>query len=149
MYAFTLALHSIVRWVVLVLGIVALSQVVGGWMRGRTWAKIDRQLGLFFTISIDIQLLLGIVLMFTSPLMQAAFNNMGAVSGSPEMRFFVMEHVPLMILAFLAAHVTSVLVRRAEVDSQRYRRAAIGYGLVLLAILVAMPWARPVFPGLS
>lgn len=149
MYSITLALHSIIRWVVLVLGILALSQVVGGWMRGRTWEKIDRQLGLFFTISIDVQLLLGILLMITSPLIQTALNNMSAVSGSPEMRFFIMEHVPIMILAFVGAHATSVLVRRAESDSQRYRRAAVGYGLVMLAILVAMPWSRPVFPGLS
>lgn len=149
MYSVSLALHSIMRWAVLLLGIAVMSQVVGGWMRGRKWAKFDRQLGLLFTISIDIQLLLGIVLIGTSPLVRTALNDMANLSSSSEMRFFVMEHIPIMIVAFLGAHGTSILVKRAESDSQRYRRAAIGYGLVMLAILVAIPWWRPIVPGLS
>lgn len=149
MFSISLALHNIVRWAILLLGIAALSQSFGGWRRGRTWERIDRQIGLLFTISLDIQLLLGILLVATSPLMKAAIGDLSAVSASQEIRFLLLEHTPVMILAVLVAHGTSVLVRRADSDGQRYRRATLGYAMVMLLIMIAIPWWRPILPGLG
>jgi len=54
-----------------------------------------------------------------------------------------------MLAAVILAHVGSALSRRATDDAARHKRAAIFYTLSLAAVLLAVPWSRPLFPGLG
>lgn len=149
MYTFLLAVHNLLRWIVLVLLIVALVRAYWGWFGKRQWTHADGRVGTFYSISLDIQLLIGLILYIAlSPLTRVAFSDFSAAWSNPDLRFFVFEHLLVMILAVVFAHVGVAMAKRAEEDVQKHRLAALWFTLSLLAILVAMPWFRPLLPGL-
>lgn len=143
-YLWVLSLHNVLRWVVLLLAILVLVRMFGGLLARRGWLEFDGKVGRWFTISMDVQLLVGLVLYFVlSPLTTTAFRNMGEVMGNSALRFFVVEHIFLMVVAVVFAHVGTSLVRRAATDQARFRRGAIWYTLAILLVIAAIPWDRP------
>ncbi len=124
-----LSIHNFVRWIVLLLALLVLWRAYRGWLGKKPWEKTDRMAGMMFTSSIDIQLLLGIILIF-----------LRGLSGIPG-RFY-MEHVGPMVLAVVFGHLSSALSKRVTLDVDKHRRAAIWFTLSALVILVAIPWAR-------
>jgi hypothetical protein len=127
MYSATLVIHSWMRWAVVVLALLALAR------RGRY--------GLFFTIALDIQFLIGLALyLFISPNTRAALANAGAAMHIAATRFWIVEHPFAMVLALVFAHIGRV----------KPARQGLFFGLALLFILLGMPWpgllyGRPLF----
>jgi Na+-driven multidrug efflux pump len=151
MYDVVLALHNILRWVVVILAVAAVVRAFRGWLGKRDWQPADRKVGSFFAISMDIQLLLGLFLyFFLSPITQLMFQGqMGLVMGDDQMRFFGVEHIFYMILGVVFVHLGTILSRRAEHPLIKHRRAALWFSLVALTLVVGVPWWRPLFPGLG
>ena len=146
MYEIVLSLHNVLRWLVLVAGVLAVFGAVAGWTGARAWTPSSAGAGRLFTISLDVQFLLGILLYaMLSPVTRAAFADFGAAMANPDLRFFAVEHALLMVLALMAAHVGKVRAPKAATDAKRHRTAAIWYGLALLLILAGMSWFRPLF----
>lgn len=131
-----LSLHSIMRWFVLIFGVVAFGYGLVGWLGKRSWSEGDERYGRWFALTVDIQALLGLFLYFTA----GWFRHMTEPGVSRQLRFFAIEHLIMMLLALVLAHVGVTSVRRGETDSSKFRRAAIWFGLALLAILMAIPW---------
>jgi hypothetical protein len=149
MYLVMLAIHNVVRWVVLVLLILVTVRAYLGWFGKRDWTERDRKFGSFASMALDIQLLLGLLLyIFFSPITRAAFQNFGQAMGVADLRFFAFEHAFYMLLAVVFAHLGSILSRKATESVAKHRLAAIWFTLALLLIILGMPWARPLFPGL-
>ena len=148
MYAFVLAVHSILRWIVLFLMILALVRAYWGWFGKRNWTSTDRRVGIFYSVSLDIQLLLGLILYFgLSPITKSAFSDFGAALANTDLRFFVFEHFLMMVLAVIFAHLGVATAKRAAEPVLKHRRSAIWFSLSLIAILLGMPWFRPLLPG--
>jgi hypothetical protein len=149
MYGVILAVHNILRWAALALGVIAAVRAYRGWFGKREWADADRKLGIFFSSAIDMQLLFGLLLYFVySPIVKGALANFEAAMSNPGMRFFAIEHALMMALAVIFAHLGSLLPKKAQDALTKHKRAAIWISLALLAILAGMPWSRPLFPGL-
>ncbi len=140
MYNLLLILHSVVRWVVVIAAILAVGAALRGWLGRREWSRLDDRLGLLFTIALDIQVLLGIILYIVSPLIQDVLANFGAAMEEPQLRYFAVTHAVLMIGAAVLVHVGRALVKRQEDSAARHKRAAIFYGLATVVMLVAIPW---------
>ncbi len=141
MYSIVLTLHSLIRWIVVIAAIAAVVVAFRGWFGRREWALLDNRLGLVFTISMDVQVLLGLILyIFLSPVVRAAFEDFGAAMTTTNVRYWAVEHVSLMILALILAHVGRARVRRAAEDLARHKSAAIFFGLAFLVLLLAIPW---------
>ncbi len=141
MYSFTLSLHSIVRWLVVILGLVTAGRAVAGWTGKRGWETLDDQLGLAFTSVMDLQLLLGLLLYgILSPLTTGAFQNFGAAMSNSIQRFFAVEHIFLTVIGVVLAHLGRAMNRKATEASAKHKRAAIFFGLAILLILAAIPW---------
>ncbi len=144
MYGFLLGFHNFFRWVVLLLAAFALVRTYSGWLGKRSWMPADRNAGLFFRIGMDIQFLIGLLLyFFFSPITRAAFANFRAAMGSRELAFFVIEHGVTMLIAVILVHVGSAFSRRANGDNAKHRSAAVFFSLAALAVLIAIPWWRP------
>ena len=149
MYHVILALHNIVRWVVVVLGLLAVGRALMGWLGKKEWTAAERKFGVFYTSAVDSQLLLGFLLYFVlSDITKSAFRDFGAAMSNPGIRFFALEHVLTMILGLVFAHLGSALPKKAGDSQQKFSRAAIFFGLSFLIILAGIPWSRPLFPGL-
>jgi uncharacterized membrane protein YozB (DUF420 family) len=150
MYPFILAVHNILRWIIVILAVLALARAYLGWFGQRPWTERDRRIGVFFTSALDVQLLLGLILYFAlSPITRAAFQNFGAAMGNDVARFFAVEHILYMVLAIVLAHIGSASARRAANDVDKHRRMAIWFTLAVLALLLGIPWFRPILPGLG
>lgn len=141
-----LALHNTLRWLILLFAVVALLRALKGLNGGVDYATGARRAVSIFMMSLHLQLLLGIVLFGVSSITRPAMADMGAAMRDPGVRYFVAEHPTLMLLAVIAATLTSVIARRGPDDTVRHRRAAIGVALTLGLLLAGIPWQRPLIP---
>jgi len=149
MYSIILAIHNIMRWVVVILIVIAAVRAYMGWFNKRDWTEADRKAGSFAAMAMDIQILLGLALyFFLSPLIRSAFQDFRAAMKLVDLRFFAIEHVLFMFLAVVFTHLGSVLPRKAEESGDKHKRAALAFSLALLMIVIGMPWMRPLLPGL-
>ena len=150
MYSFVLAVHNVLRWVAIILAIVALLRAYRGWLGRQEWTATDRKIGVFFASAMDVQLLLGLVLYIVlSPTTRAAFSDFGAAMRIPDMRFFALEHILYMVVAIVFVHIGTAMARKATQAVDKHRQAAIWFSLAGLALLLGMPWFRPWLPGLG
>ena len=151
MYASALWLHSLLRWAVLVAGLVAWFRAVGGQTARRPWSPQDDLWGLMFSIAFDLQVLVGLALyFFISPFSRMAFQNFGAAMADPSLRFWAVEHIAGMIIGAGLLHVGRVKIRKATDAARRHRLALIFFGLALVVTIASIPWpgmrvARPLF----
>jgi len=126
-YAIAITAHSLVRWAILVLGILAVASALAGWSRRRA---------IPFVVALDLQLILGLVLwLFLSPLTTGLGRE---ALRDREVRQMALEHPLLAIAAVVMAHVGSVLWKRGK---QRLAAALLAAALVTTA--AAVPWSRP------
>jgi hypothetical protein len=145
-YLATLALHSWVRWLVVLTGLAAFLRAVSGGRRA--WTADDDRAGFWFVMLLDLQVLIGLALyVWLSPITHDAFRDVGAAMTSTSLRFWAVEHGFGMLVGLALAHVGRVRIRKAE-PSRRHRVAAIFFGLALIAVLASIPWpgtpnARP------
>ena len=145
LYTFTLSVHNILRWVVLILGLIAVIRAYRGWLGKRDWTESDRKFGVFFTMALDIQVLLGLILyFFLSPFTRSIFTDLASVTGNMggESFFYSFEHIFVMIVAVALAHIGSARSKKALEPSAKHRQAAIFFTLAILAILIGVPWKR-------
>lgn len=144
LYEIVLIVHNLLRWVVVVLGVIAVTRAFLGWQQRWSWRDQDGRLASAYTRSLDLQVLLGLLLYFIlSPITTGALRDLGAAMGNPDLRFFVVEHFAGMLLASVLAHIGVARARRVEADAGKYRTLAIFLALSILAILAAIPWSRP------
>ena len=146
MYNIFLVFHNILRWVVLIGGLLAVGRAIWGWQGKKEWTPLDSQFGLVFTIGMDVQLLLGLLLYFVlSPITTTAFSDFGAAMSDGNVRFFVVEHIFAMVLAVALVHIGRSRAKKAADALSKHKTAAIFFTIALLVILAAIPWSRPLF----
>ena len=143
-YPQLLAFHGLIRWFVLLGGLIAFLKAASGWSGQKPASPILVRFGVIFVGFLDLNFLLGLILYFgASPVTKMAFQNMSLAMKDHELRFFSVEHTTFMFLALISAHVGAALARKGKTDLKKYRGATIGFGLSLLLILAGIPWWRP------
>jgi len=58
----------------------------------------------------------------------------------PYARFFTMEHMSMMLLAWVLVHIGRAQVKRAATDAAKHKKMLIFFGLAIVLILVSIPW---------
>jgi hypothetical protein len=122
-------IHSVLRWVILAVAVIAMIKFLIGWLRHSQFQGMDRGLMSGFSGLLDMQATIGIVLLLWS-----GFTGLGF----PRYR---LEHGLIMILAAVVAHL-SARWKNAE-DAIRYRN----YLFLILASLVLIVIGISVLPG--
>jgi hypothetical protein len=145
-----LVLHNIVRWLILIAAIWTVLSAIGGLASKRLYTSGDDRANFFFMLSMDIQLLIGLILYFTG-LWFDRLKHMAESMKVPMIRFFTIEHELMMIIAWILVHVGRVSVKKAATPQDKFKKTLVFFGIALLLILIAMPWpfreavARPWF----
>jgi len=140
MYPLVLSVHSITRWLVVLAAAVLLVRSFSGWLRKRKYAPSDDRAAMTFTMLLDIQALLGLILyFFLAPSTLSLLNGTSSMSNAI-VRYFGAEHLAMMVLAMAAAHIGRAQVKKASTSQAKFRRAALWFTLSVLLILVAIPW---------
>ena len=145
-----LSLHNIIRWVVLVIGILLVVRSFLGWIKKWDYQERDQKLTPFFAGVFDLQILLGIILFFTKGWGGVLMNAPAEVMKTASLRFFAVEHWLLMIVAAVLVHMGSAQVKKATASLNKYKHAAIWFTIAILLVLASIPWpgmsaARPLF----
>lgn len=136
MYNILVHLHSVNRWIVLVLIILALVKSFSGWFGKREFTASDKKTALFALIFTHVQMLLGFALYFISPLV--SFEE-GALE-SEVYRFYTVEHFSMMIIAIVIITLGFSLSKRASDGITKFKRVAVFYLIGLLIMLSSIPW---------
>lgn len=145
-----LVLHNLLRWAVLLFGLWTLLNALTGVFGKRKFTAGDNRSNLLFMISCDIQLLLGLILYFSNSWFDR-LKDLGNNMKDPYNRFFTMEHISLMLVAWVLVHVGRASVKRAGTDASKHKRMLVFFGIAILLILVSIPWpfreaiAKPYF----
>ena len=143
-YPHLLAFHGLLRWIVLAASVAAIFVALSGWSGTKPASTNLGRFSIIFVIAMDIEFLTGLLLYFgASPITRAALANIGKAMKYQESRFFAVEHIVLMFLAVICAHVGGALSRKARTDLMKYRGAVIAYMISLLLMLSGIPWWRP------
>jgi hypothetical protein len=130
---------------------VAWFRAIGGRTAKRPWTPQDEMWGLLLTISVDLQLLVGLVLyFFLSPITRIGIRNFAAAMQINVARFFTVEHAIGMIAAIALVHVGRVKIRKAAEPARKHRLAMILFGIALVLTIISIPWpglpvSRPLF----
>ena len=148
MYLTVLFLHSWLRWLALIAGVGATFAALG---KGDAGLKGAERWGLIFMITLDMQMLLGLLLYgVLSPYTAAAMKDFGAAMRDPVLRFWAVEHSTMMVSAVVLVHVGRVLARKTADPDKKRKRFLICFGLAVLLMLLGIPWpgmatGRPLF----
>ncbi|MDE3154034.1 MAG: hypothetical protein KGN76_02985 [Acidobacteriota bacterium] len=140
-YSLVLGLHSAIRWLVLLFGILAALRGFNGWLRGLPWTPADERVSFWAVMAMDLQALLGILLYAgLSRVTATAFDNWGFAMRDNDLRFWAVEHLTIMILALALLHIARVRIRKAATPEIKHRTAALLVGLSMVLVLIGIPW---------
>lgn len=144
MYIGLLHLHSALRYVVVILLIVAILKAFAGWFGNKSYTEGDRKLALFTMISVHLQLVIGLILYFISPVVQSALADMGAAMKDTQLRFWAVEHIATNIIGIILITIGYSTAKRASTDKAKFTRTAIFYliGFILIMSAIPWPWSR-------
>lgn len=151
MYALLLTLHSLFRWIFLLLLLYAVYQAWRGSISYKPFRKLDNTIRVVTVTAAHIQLTIGIILYFASPIISYFLHNFKEAVHQRDIRFFGMEHITLMILAVTFITVGSSSAKRKTTDQQKFKTIAIWFSIALFLILISIPWpfspftSRPYF----
>lgn len=110
--------HSGLRYLVLLVGVIAILYTVVAAVRRRPWDSTGRGLLLAFTGLLDLQVLLGVLLVFVWRFYPALWG-----------------HIVMMVLAAAVAHITSIVNRRRPPERRSQMTAALGMAGALILII--------------
>ncbi len=128
----------------MILMILAVFKSLIGLFSGGTYQKLDNVLAASFVGTMHLQLLLGLILyFFVSPLVaEARAMGYGAAMKEPDLRFWAIEHLALMILAAVFAQAGRSISKKSSDDVVRFRFQSIFFGAAMLLIILGIPWAE-------
>lgn len=127
--------HSGLRYVILALLLVAIFNAIANLKSGK-YEKKDKMINLFTMIFLHIQLLIGLVLYFTSDKVQFVEGMMADAS----LRFFDVEHISLMILGILLITLGRKKAEKNPLAEMKHKLILRYYVLGLILIFIAIPW---------
>ena len=148
-----LVLHNLLRWAVLIFGVWSVFNAIKGLISKQPFTKSDDRTNLLFMIFCDVQLLIGLLLYFGNDWF-ARLRAGGDVLKNASTRFYALEHLTLMLFAWVLVHVARVIVKKGSMES-KHKKALIFFGLTLFIILASIPWpfrtgiGRPLFRGFN
>lgn len=156
MYAGSVHLHNMLRWVILIL--LLLNVYRHATAGAQPYGDKDRKLGLYLMISAHIMLLLGLFQYFFGGvgLSRIQDEGMSAVMKNSEWRYWAVEHISSMLISIVLITLGYGVRKKQMDDIAKHRRALLLYAVALLLILAAMPWpgrqgeiGRPLIPGMN
>ena len=129
-----LTIHSVIRWLIVLAALLALAIFGYGWLAKKSFPKLARILPAAYSGLLDTQVLLGLIFMIWTGLAGVGFPR------------FRIEHMTMMILAAVIAHLPSRWIKAGKENLYRNIFFAIILSLLLIYFGVALlpegGWAR-------
>jgi hypothetical protein len=134
MYPIVQELHSIFRYVVFFLVLLAIIRSLVGWLGKGPYSNGHRLLNLFAMISAHTQLLIGIILYFVSPMVQFNADTMKNATT----RYYTAEHWVMMLIAIALITIGHSKSKKLVLPEAKHRIIFIFYTIALLIVAGAL-----------
>jgi len=142
MYATVQFIHSYWAYLVLIVLFVASINAIIGYASNKEYAATNFRIALFTLIISHIQLLIGIVLYFTTPYFRAFSEvGMGGVMKDSTLRLYNVEHPLVMIIAIVLITMGYSKHKSKLTSKPKFKVLAIFYTIALILILSRIPWS--------
>ncbi len=135
MYHFVQKFHSGWAYLALLVLIIAVANAALGYYSKKVFVAKDRKIALFGLIVMHIQLVVGLIVYFVSPIGFALLGNM-----ETNARLTSLEHPFTNIIAIALITVGWSKHKKATTDIAKFKSIALFYGLGLVLILSKLPW---------
>lgn len=136
MYPFIQKFHSGWAYIVLLLVLIAIINAIIGLSSKKEFTTTNRKFALFGLIAIHIQLLIGLILYFVSPLGLASLGEMA----ESDIRTPSLEHPLMVIIGIALITIGWSKHKKAEDSISKFKKIAVYYGIGLALILSKIPW---------
>lgn len=123
--------HSYLRYIILILLTVVIIAALLGMISKKAYTDGDNKLGLYLFIATHLQLLLGLILFFISPVVQFS----GAAMKDATTRYWLVEHNSAMLIAIVFITLARTTSKKMTEGRARHRRMFI-FNLIALVIIV-------------
>ncbi|HET9487702.1 MAG TPA: hypothetical protein VFO54_09715 [Chryseosolibacter sp.] len=131
MYNGLLITHSYLRYVILIFLVVVVVSSLAGMINKKPYSGGDNKLGLFLFIFTHLQLLLGLILFFVSPVVEFS----GTAMKDPSTRYWLVEHNTAMLIAIVFITLARTTSKKMA-DSQAKHKRMFIFNLIALVIIV-------------
>lgn len=143
MYEVALVLHNVLRWVVLIVLVLAILDSMKGVITN-SLTRPNTNLGKAVIHATSLQFVLGVILyLIPGSVANMAVRNMAEAMQNSELRFFAVEHTTGMLIALGLIHLGVARARKAQTVKTSNRWALSCYLMAGIIMLVAIPWWRP------
>lgn len=139
MYTGLLHTHSGLAYLVLAALIIVIFWALFGSLTGREFTERDRKLALVAFILSHIQLLVGLILYFVSPLGFQLLTGEGAMS-DPIARLTALEHPVINIVAIVLITIGYSRGKKLTESRAKFRSIYMLYAVGLILLLSRLPW---------
>lgn len=129
-------LHSTLAIILLVALVISIIITAINYFKSNPY---NRKIALIGFISSHLQLLVGLVMYFISPLGLQSFS--GENMGNSTARLYFLEHPLTMIIAIILVTIGYSKAKKATEDYAANRTVFITYTIALILILSRIPWA--------
>src|ERR1700753_2019785 len=138
MYTVMVDIHSLIRWVILVLSLVAIVKSYSGMSNRKLFTASDRKVGLFLMMSAHPQLLVGLYLYLLGPWGLANIRNLGfgEVMKDNVFRFYAIEHIFGMLIAIVLITIGRGAAKKDIPDVAKHKRS---FWFFLVALVIMLP----------
>ncbi len=140
MYTGLQHLHSGLAYLVLLALILVITYALVGALSNRQFSDKDRKIALIAFILSHIQLTVGLILYFVSPLGFEMLKSGSAMSDSA-VRLTAVEHPLINIIAIVMITIGYSRAKKGTVSKARFRSIYMMYAIGLLLLLSRIPWS--------
>ena len=141
MFPTLLALHSLIRWLILLFLVYSIYLAYRGWFQYKPFTKHDNCIRIITVSFAFTQLIIGLWLYFISPIVAYFFTNFSESLHHTQLRFFGMEHITMMLIGIVLITIGSLRAMRKKTDKEKFKAIAIWYSAALIIIFTSIPWA--------
>ncbi|MEL1245183.1 hypothetical protein AAEO56_12980 [Flavobacterium sp. DGU11] len=143
MYTGVLDLHSYWAFAVLGLLLIAVLNAFAGLASKRAFLPKDRQISMIALIFTHVQFVLGLVLIFVSPAMEAAkAAGMGAVMKDSHLRLLLVEHPLVNLIAIILITIGWSKHKKAGDAGKKFKNIGYLYAIGLILLLSRIPYGQ-------
>lgn len=133
--------HSGLAYLALLALVLVIIWALVGALSGREFQEKDRKIALVAFILCHIQLLVGLILYFVSPLGYSLLAGGGAMADATA-RLTALEHPLINILAIVLVSVGFIRAKKLESSTAKFRSIYMMYAVGLVLILSRIPWGN-------
>ena len=131
--------HSGLAYLALLALVLVIFWALIGTLSGREFQEKDRKIALIAFIICHIQLLVGLILYFVSPLGFSLLAGGGAMADATA-RLTALEHPLINIVAIVLVSIGFIRAKKLESSTAKFRSIYMMYAIGLVLILSRIPW---------